>query len=133
MPLEDVRGSFLEWAAEPGTTTGHATALVHVADEVRDPGRAELAHENLDVGEPTEQVVEDERRQGVSDRPFAVGILPLPGREAERRDELPSPLGSNLGLVVELGDVIRHNGLRLVDPRPERVEVRVSWRASVRR
>ena len=55
--------------------------VVELAQEVRDPHRAELGDEHVDVREPTEHVVEHHRRDRLHDRTVAPIRHPLEGVE----------------------------------------------------
>src|SRR4051794_1432117 len=133
MVLENCARTLFQWTAYPRPESGHAAALVHVFDEMRCPRRAEFADQHPDIGETAEEVVEDQGRQRVGDRPFAVTVLPLPRRELERRTQLPAPGRGHVFLVVELRNVVADDRFGFVDTCPERIEVRITGTAAVGR
>ena len=82
---EDVAGPLADPASEPRAVATHAVHLVHHLQQVRHPQRAVLDADAADVGEPAEQVVEDQRGERVHDRAIAVEARPLERRLAVRR------------------------------------------------
>ena len=97
------------------------------------PLGAELGHDRMDVREAAEEVVEDQRRQRLLDRPLAPAVLPLPRRHLEEhRLGIKPPRRGDVLVVPVLTDVVRHGRPGLVEPGPEGVVVRIGRRPAIR-
>jgi hypothetical protein len=132
--LENGARPFGQLAADPRPPSPHAAALVEMAHEMGHPFGAELRGHHVDIGEPAEEVVEDECGQRVLNRPFAPAVLPLPGGHLEEHRLGVEPPGrTEVFVVPELPDVVRHTCPGFVDPGPEGVEVGITRRAPVGR
>ena len=99
--------------------------MVHLAQGVGHPDRPHLREADLDVGEPAEEVVQDEPGRQLHGRPVAPVHHPLEGVEVPE-DGLGvfGPVRPVL-LVVGAAQVHGQAELGLVDDRPEAVEDRI--------
>ena len=123
VPLEDLARPAGE-RVERGAPT-HEERVIHLAHEVRHPHRALLREHHAQVGEAFEEPVEDERGHRLHGRAVAPVVQPLERVVAEVvGGGVLAPLRARLR-VLRPPQVCRERHVRLVEPRPERIEVRI--------
>ena len=124
--LHHLARAVLDHAEGPVVGSAHTGCTVHLAEQGRKPVAAVLDARHDQVREAAEQVVQHERREGVTHGPIG---------ESGDALERAQPVARGVGLLaplrrVQLGEtavaqVERHRQTSFLASRPERVEVRV--------
>lgn len=108
--------------------SGHESERsIHLVHQGADPSRTVLDAEHPQLGETSEQVVEDQRREGVHRRSGREGRVPLE-RAASRVFDVGvlAPEVREEVFVSRRRDVERDGHAGLLHPSPERIEMRMT-------